>query len=51
MNDWSSSEDSVLFTKADERFFYIKMSGKNIAFEAKQNKISTGNLIGSLFVK
>jgi hypothetical protein len=37
-NDLNSSEDPMLFTKADNRFFYIKASGSNIAFEAMQNE-------------
>jgi hypothetical protein len=41
-NELNSSEDPMLFSKADYRFFYIKASGSNIAFEAMQNESKYG---------
>jgi hypothetical protein len=36
-NNLNSLEDPMMFTKADERFFYLKASGSNVAFQAMQN--------------
>jgi hypothetical protein len=36
-NNLNSSENPRTFTKADERFFYFKASGSNVAFEAMHN--------------
>jgi len=36
-NNLNSSENPLTFTKADERFFYLKSSGSSFAFEAMHN--------------
>jgi len=36
-NNLNSSENPRTFTKADERFFYLKALGSNVAFEAMHN--------------
>jgi len=36
-NNLNTLEDPMKFTKADERFFYFKEPGTNVAFEAMHN--------------